>query len=65
MLTVFRDMKGPMMFDFLEKDTTINSTPNYQLHRQNSPYLLNDLRVLNAYRKPTEIYIFLRDNIRS
>ena len=45
MLTVFCDMKGTITIDFLEKDTTVNSTSYCQLLRQKSPYSPNDIRI--------------------
>ena len=30
MLTVFRDLKGPITLDFLEKDAIINSASNFK-----------------------------------
>ena len=41
-LTVFWDMKGPMIIDFLENGETINSGSYNQHLKQNSHYLLND-----------------------
>ena len=53
MLTVFWDMKGPIKIDFLEKDTIVNSPSFCQLLRQNSPFLLNDPRMIYNLDKNT------------
>ena len=42
MLTIFWDMKGPTIIDFLEKGGTVNSDSHHQLLKQNQLYLLND-----------------------
>ena len=41
MLTVFLDMKGPIIIDFLEKGAVVKSASYCQLLTQNSPYLFN------------------------
>ena len=41
-LIVFYDMKRPLIIDFLENSSTVNSYSYYQLLRWNSPYLLNN-----------------------
>ena len=40
------DIKGPIIIDFLEKGTTVNSANNTQFFRQDSTYLLNDLHII-------------------
>ena len=47
MLRVFQDMKGTITIDSLEKGSTVNSASYYQLLKQNSPYLLNDLSYMD------------------
>ena len=42
MLSVFRDIKGHIIINFLEKSTMVNSGSYCQLLRQKSPYSLND-----------------------
>ena len=42
MLTVFWDMKGPIIIDFLDKGIIVNCASNCPLLKKNSPYLLND-----------------------
>ena len=42
MLTVFRDMRKPLIVDFLKKGAVVKNTSYCQLLRQNSLYLLND-----------------------
>ena len=44
-LIVCQDMKGPIIFDFLEKVAIVSSASYHQLLRENSPHLLNDPRV--------------------
>ena len=61
MLTVFWDMKGPIISDFLEKGTTVNSAFVCLLLRQHSPYLLNDPSLI--YKKnlpliPIVVFVF-------
>ena len=43
MLTIFWDMKGPIIIDFFEKGATVNSAFYRQFFRQSLLYLLHDL----------------------
>ena len=54
MLTVFRDIKGHIIIDFVEKGATVNSASYCLLQRQNSLNLLNDSLSLSL-----SLYVFL------
>ena len=58
-LTRFRDMKGRISVDFLEKAGTVKSSYNYQLLRLNSPHLLNDPHLHTHTHTHTYIYIYI------
>ena len=47
MLKVFWGKKRVIIIDFLEKGTTLSNASNYQLLRQNLPYLVNDPSLYN------------------
>ena len=49
MLTIFWDIKGPLIIDFIEKVVIVNRAYFGKHFGQNSPYLLNVHRILAVF----------------
>ena len=54
-LTVFWDMKEPIIIDFFEKGATINSAFYFQIILKNSPYFLNSSDIYRQKQRKTEL----------